>query len=359
MESARIAREEAQKAEQLKADSIKAAASVAIVAAPEVKNETVEAEKPKTDSTNAIVPVAIVAASGEKKETKDVEKLKADKNDDAKAEVKEKEELIKKDDAKVNASVEGTGNPANAVVAAPAAVVLSAAEIARLQEEARRIDAQGKRDSVLNAQKNPAEKTTNPAFLDIDFTMPADSAAKVIEADAADSISKKIAPVAAIEKSADTTAPQKTSVEATQTVATQPVKTEEAVAVVAGVSAAKTVVSVPVDSVRAAKSEEAIPAKNPNCNAEATDADIELVGMLMKGEKQPEDALDIARKTLKVKCVTTAQLRKLVLIFESQEDRYTLLDIAYRYTSDKDKYAGMSDLLTDPYFLNRFKAMLQ
>jgi hypothetical protein len=46
-------------------------------------------------------------------------------------------------------------------------------------------------------------------------------------------------------------------------------------------------------------------------------------------------------------------------LFEGQEERYRLLDMAYRYTIDRQHYISLSDLLTDPYYLNRFKAMLQ
>jgi hypothetical protein len=84
-----------------------------------------------------------------------------------------------------------------------------------------------------------------------------------------------------------------------------------------------------------------------------------MVTMLIKGEKAAEDGLEMARKGMKIKCVQTAQVRKLALLFESQEDRYRLLDMAYRYTIDRQHYIRLSDLLTDPYYLNRFKAMLQ
>ncbi len=201
-------------------------------------------------------------------------------------------------------------NTGNAGVATTAVVTgtLSAAEIFRLQEEARRIDAQGKRDSALKAQKTEAAPaktaTAAPVFLDMEITMPADS----------------------LKGKADT-------------------------AVVAPV----VVKATPADTLKA----EAAPPKNPNCTAEATDADIEMMTMLIKGEKAAEDALEMARKGMKIKCVQTAQVRKLALLFEGQEDRYRLLDMAYRYTVDRQHYGSLSDLLTDSYFLNRFKAMLQ
>jgi tRNA(Ser,Leu) C12 N-acetylase TAN1 len=100
-------------------------------------------------------------------------------------------------------------------------------------------------------------------------------------------------------------------------------------------------------------------APNPNCKGDATDADLELVTMIVKGERDPEEAINIIKKTVKVKCVTTAQVRKLTLLFEQDEHRYAMLDIAYRYTSDRQNFSSLADLLKDTYYLNRFKAMLQ
>jgi len=309
----KLEEEQALKAEQAKAEQAKAEQAKA----EQAKVEQAKAEQDKADSIKAleknndsgkvaaaaavVTTAAVVTQNGEKKETTE--------------EVKATEKTAEKTGETVEKQTSGAVNPpavsgVNAV-AAPAAVVagtLSAAEIAKLQEEARRIDAQGKRDSVLNAQKkdSAAAKTVSaaPAFLDIEMTMPADS----LQA-----------------------------------------KTDTAAAVPVVVQAP------PADSIKAP----AAPAKNPNCTAEATDADIEMVTMLIKGEKAADDALEMARKGMKIKCVQTAQVRKLALLFEGQEDRYRLLDMAYRYTIDRQNYLTLADLLTDPYFLNRFKAMLQ
>ncbi len=261
--------------------------------------------------------------------------------------------------------------------AAVAAGMLSAAEIAKLQEEARRIDAQGKRDSVLNAQKqnNPPAAAGAPVFLDIDFTMAADSlksSSDSIQTDSLKQVEKTVIadsivmnekkpntademPVAAVvvppavamvvSDSAKTIEVPVTGAEIT---APDTVKVQETVSVV--------VVPAKTDSVKAAA---APPVKNPNCVNEASDSDIELVGMLIKSEKDVEESLELARKTMKLKCATTAQVRKLALLFDKQEERYRLLDGAYKYTSDRHNYGNLADLLTDTYYLNRFKAMLQ
>jgi hypothetical protein len=324
------ARAEQAKAEQAKADSIKAleknndavkvvataavTTTVAATQSGEKKegDEYAKADSAKTSEKNnqagkvvaaaaAVTTAAVVVQNGEKKEA--TEELKgAEKNAEQGRETAEKQ-------------TSGTGNPpsgsgvsAGAATAAAASGTLSAAEIVKLQEEARRIDAQGKRDSVLNAPKMDSAPVMPvagaPAFLDIEMTMPADSLTA---------------------------------------------KTDTAVMVPVVVQAR------PADSSKTP----AVAVKNPNCTTEATDADMEMVTMLIKGEKDPDDGLEMAKKGMKIKCVQTAQVRKLALLFEGQEERYRLLDMAYRYTIDRQHYISLSDLLTDPYYLNRFKAMLQ
>jgi hypothetical protein len=320
-----------------------------------------EEAKTKANAENAAIEKAnLERANTEKialekaaKEKADAEKAltAASATEIEKAGVAKTESAVSKSST---ASDVGGGRVVVTETAAPAK--LTPAEIAKLQEEARRIDAKGKRDSVLKAQKTVPATSSNPAFLDIDFTMPADSTeaepekivvVPEIKQVIADSVPAKIEAVVETKE----VAKKAENVTGIELVKEEPV----AVAVVTE----KPTVGLGTDSLKASDSIQAMPAKNPNCHAEATDADIELIAMLMKGEKQSEDALDIARKSMKVKCVSTSQIRKLALLFETQEDRYILLDMAHRYTSDKHKYAQLSDLLTDTYFLNRFKAMIQ
>jgi hypothetical protein len=260
---------------------------------------------------------------------------------------------------------------------AVAAGMLSAAEIAKLQEEARRIDAQGKRDSVLNAQKqnNTPAVAGAPVFLDIDFSMSADSMKSSSDSIRADSLKQVEKPVVADSITLDDKKPKNADdipvaavvvPPAVAMVVSDSAKTIEVPVTGAEITAPDTVkvqetVSVVVvpaktDSAKAAATP---PVKNPNCVNEASDSDIELVGMLIKSEKDVEESLELARKTMKLKCATTAQVRKLALLFQNQEERYRLLDGAYKYTSDRHNYGNLADLLTDTYYLNRFKAMLQ
>lgn len=331
------AKAEQAKAEQAKADSIKAFE----------KNN--EAGKEVAAAAAAVTTAAVVAGSAEKKE--------------ATEEVKVSEKTAEKTADPVVKQTSGTVNPptvvgenAGATAAAVAAGTLSAAEIMKLQEEARRIDAQGKRDSVLNAQKKDSvpSKTVSaaPAFLDIEMTMPADSLQQKADASMADTLPKPVPAAVAVAAEDTLVSGVKKPDEVKQ-------NSDAAVVVPAVVVPAVAVPAVVVAARPDSSKTQAVAAKNPNCTAEATDADIEMVTMLIKGEKDPDDGLEMAKKGMKIKCVQTAQVRKLALLFEGQEERYRLLDMAYRYTTDRQNYLNLSDLLTDPYFANRFKAMLQ
>ncbi len=282
--------------------------------------KSVSEENKKSSTGTAIIAgaatVAVVELSDNKKEEK------ADSLETTASSTKQGETSV----------VSPVMNPSGSVAVAG---TLTPAEIAALQEEARRIDAAGKRDSVLAVEKAKSSNTSAaPVFLDMTISMPGDSAASKND----DSSAARLAALAAA--------------------ATIDVKDNSSAAKVQVLPSGDSLVVVR-DGGSPANAKNTISATNPNCKAEATDADVELVSMIIKGEKDPEDALEILKKTVKVKCITTGQLRTLTTLFSTDEHRYTLLDLAYRYTSDRHNYASLGNLLTDAYYLNRFKAMLQ
>jgi hypothetical protein len=264
--------------------------------------------------------------------------------------------------------------------------VLSAAEILRLQEEARRIDARGKRDSLLKATA-PAtnNKGSQPKFLDIDFTMPDSSnpsmpltplvPADTVAIPVTDTIivSKYSLDSAKVEAPVDskTDSAKAQLLEVTQTAFTpQEAKPEIATAQAADSTVAKAaepIATVGVDTLpnqpaatkAALDTSHAAPLADGNCKAEATSGDIELMLMLIKAESDPENALDLVKKMVRIKCVSTVQIRKLAGLFSTDEARYQLLDMCYKYTIDRKQYGVLANLLTDVYYINRFKALVQ
>ncbi|MCU0375632.1 MAG: DUF4476 domain-containing protein [Chitinophagaceae bacterium] len=257
--------------------------------------------------------------------------------------------------------------------------VLTAAEILRLQEEARRIDARGKRDSALNAATTPGtNKTGQPKFLDIDFTMPDSSnktiplvplvPANAVPMPLADStiITQYSADSAKVEipVGGKTDSAKAQPIEVTQTAFT-PQETKPVDSTIAKpaepVPPARvdTLANQPIAVKTAVDSALATPIAGSNCMAEASNSDIDLMLMLIKAEKDPEYALDLVKKMVRLKCISTGQVRKLAGQFATDEARYQLLDMCYKYTIDRKQYSVLVNLLTDAYYINRFKALVQ
>ncbi|WP_126243981.1 DUF4476 domain-containing protein [Chitinophaga rhizosphaerae] len=79
----------------------------------------------------------------------------------------------------------------------------------------------------------------------------------------------------------------------------------------------------------------------------------------MNSRRTDADMVDAFRKGTRNTCVSTEQVRALAQLISSDENRYQLMDAAYARTYDSDNFSKLSDLLTDNYYKNRFKAMLK
>ncbi|MBS1933154.1 MAG: DUF4476 domain-containing protein [Bacteroidetes bacterium] len=100
------------------------------------------------------------------------------------------------------------------------------------------------------------------------------------------------------------------------------------------------------------------PLLNTNCKISATDYDVDKLRVKMLSEDNEDDKIASAKKYFKIKCFTTKQIRALSEVFPNDEGRYKLLDTAYPFVSDASNFPQLADLLTAPYYINRFKAML-
>ena len=98
---------------------------------------------------------------------------------------------------------------------------------------------------------------------------------------------------------------------------------------------------------------------NSNCTRSATEQDIDRLRVQMLKQKSDDDKIFSARKLLKSRCMTAAQVRALSELFPSDEGRYMFFDAAYPFVSDSGNFKELINLLTDPYYINRFKAMVR
>jgi len=98
---------------------------------------------------------------------------------------------------------------------------------------------------------------------------------------------------------------------------------------------------------------------NSDCQKVLETDDFRKLLRTMNGRKTDEDMVDAFRKGTRSVCVSTAQIRALAQLIETEENRYQLLDAAYPRTYDSQNFSSLSDLLRDDYYKGRFKAMIK
>lgn len=95
------------------------------------------------------------------------------------------------------------------------------------------------------------------------------------------------------------------------------------------------------------------------CAETATEADFFTLRKSMAAAEGDEEMISLAKKYFKQKCFTAAQLKNLSALFLNDEAKYNFFDAAYKYTTDKAAFATLETELKDPYYINRFKAMIR
>lgn len=98
---------------------------------------------------------------------------------------------------------------------------------------------------------------------------------------------------------------------------------------------------------------------NTDCKSMATEKDFMTLRKKMVSEDNDDDMVSAARKVFKTKCFTADQVKNLCVLFLKDEGKYKFLDAAYPYVYDTDNFKLLSSLLTEDYYVNRFKAMIK
>jgi hypothetical protein len=95
---------------------------------------------------------------------------------------------------------------------------------------------------------------------------------------------------------------------------------------------------------------------NSDCKAFAGDYDIDKLRLKLLASPKEEDKILIAKKVFKFKCFSSAQIRALCEVFTADAGKYRFLEAAYPFVWD-DHFRGLSDILTDPSYVGRFRTM--
>jgi hypothetical protein len=106
------------------------------------------------------------------------------------------------------------------------------------------------------------------------------------------------------------------------------------------------------------KSRDELKMINSDCENMMDDAGFRKLLRKFASAKDDEGMIEAFRRNTRSYCLETDQIRKLAQLMSKDEYRYQLLDMAYPKAYDSERYAGLSDLLTDSYYQGRFKAML-
>ena len=129
------------------------------------------------------------------------------------------------------------------------------------------------------------------------------------------------------------------------------------------VSAPTTIVKSP-DTVTARKSVKTDTVKkaviiNSDCRYFASEADVDKLRIKLLAENDLYERIVIARKVFRTKCFTTKQIKALTEFFVTDKARYGFFDAAYPFVSDTENFKQLVELLTDDYYINRFKMMVR
>lgn len=95
---------------------------------------------------------------------------------------------------------------------------------------------------------------------------------------------------------------------------------------------------------------------NSDCRNFASDYDVDKLRVKMLEASKDDDKVQTARKIFKTKCFTTRQIKALSEVFTSDAGKFRFFESAYPFVSD-DRFRDLTDLLTDPVYNAKFKAM--
>ena len=98
---------------------------------------------------------------------------------------------------------------------------------------------------------------------------------------------------------------------------------------------------------------------NSDCKAFATNEDFLILRKKIAAENNRDEMLKIAKRYFKLQCYSTEQIKNLSLLFLTDEERFRFFEAAYPFTSDSSQYHILQSQLKDPFYVNKFKAMIR
>lgn len=206
----------------------------------------------------------------------------------------------------------------------------------------------------------------NPAILDMEFSMKADSGdvQKMLPA-VKDSADVKVVPVDTIAPTKDEPAAKSALDTLTNFVAVTPAAVKDSVTKSVAIDADTPKEKVLLNEAAPAPTAERVVAATPNvvkrtpCVEILSRSDIDAA---MAANSKLSNADEIATayaSFFKEKCVTTTYLKKICNSLASDVSRYKVLEAAYPFTVDYFAFGELSGLIKDSYYSSKFKSLIQ
>lgn len=96
-----------------------------------------------------------------------------------------------------------------------------------------------------------------------------------------------------------------------------------------------------------------------DCKKMLADNDLEKLKKKMVSSSTDDKMIQTAKKYIEDKCLTTAQVKSLGLLFLTDDGRYNFFDAMYKNVYDISTFSSLQSQLIDPYYKKRFQAMLK
>ncbi|HXH99291.1 MAG TPA: DUF4476 domain-containing protein [Sphingobacteriaceae bacterium] len=97
---------------------------------------------------------------------------------------------------------------------------------------------------------------------------------------------------------------------------------------------------------------------NSDCKSIATEDDFLKLRKKIVAENNDDNMIKAAKKTFKIKCFTTEQIKNLSVLFLVDESKYLFFEAAYPFVSDSDIYYTLEKQLSDNNYITKFKTMI-
>ncbi len=97
---------------------------------------------------------------------------------------------------------------------------------------------------------------------------------------------------------------------------------------------------------------------NSDCKEFASNDDFIKLRKKLAGENNKEEMIKLVKKFFRLQCYSTEQIKNLSFLFLSDEGKYQFFEAAYPFTSDSSQYHVLQSQLKDPFYVNKFKAMI-